>query len=90
MWVVKEHKRVYKSLKKAPEQVQVNYIAWKRIVELQGVQGLKGIKGFHDELLKGKLAGFRSSRLGVKWRVIYKKEKKDFTVYVIEVTPHEY
>lgn len=40
-------------------------------MELQGPQRLKLIKGFHDEALSGDWKGFRSSRLGIKWRVIY-------------------
>lgn len=90
MWTVREHLRVYKRLKGAPRQVQVNYIAWKRIVEMEGPVGLRLVKGFHDESLKGEWRGFRSSRLGIKWRVIYKVEKNEFIVYVVEVNPHEY
>ncbi len=90
MWRVREHRRVEKVLKKAPRQVQVNYVAWKRIVELEGPWGLKAIKGFHDEALKGEWQGFHSSRLGKQWRVIYCVEKDEFIVYVVEVNPHEY
>lgn len=90
MWTVWEHKRLGKVISKAPRQVQVNYIAWKRIVELQGPEGLKAIKGFHDEALKGKWLGFRSSRLNLQWRVIYCIEKEEFRIYVVELNPHEY
>lgn len=81
---------MYKVLKRAPKQVQANYIAWKRIVELQGPMGLRVVKGFHDEVLRGDWEGFRSSRLDLKWRAIYKIEKKQLVVYVIEVSSHVY
>ena len=90
MWSVFEKKSVKKALKKAPREVWLKYEAWKRIVELEGPNGLYYIKGFYDEALKGKWKGFRSSRLGKKWRVIYFIENDVFDVYVIEVTPHDY
>ncbi len=90
MWTVLEHKEVQKRIKKSPRQVQVNYVAWKRVVELQGPLGLRAVKGFHDEALKGEWLGFRSSRLSRQWRVIYKVEKVALTVFVVEVSPHEY
>lgn len=90
MYEVLEHRDVEKALSKAPIQVKKSYVAWKRIVELQGPHGLREIKGFHDETLKGRWLGFRSSRLNQKWRVIYKDEKQECTVYVIDVNPHVY
>jgi len=90
MWVVLEHREATKRLVRAPRQVQVNYHEWKRIVELQGPPGLRGIKGFRDEALRGEWFGFRSSRLDRKWRVIYKVEKERLVVYVVEINPHEY
>ncbi len=90
MWVVYEKKSVAKALKIVPDQVIVRYEAWKRIVELEGPMGLRNIKGFHDEALKGHWKGFRSSRLGIQWRVIYCREDKQLEVYVIEITPHKY
>jgi len=90
MWLVYEKKNLSKQLKKAPLSVLKHYELWKRIVELEGLQGLKAIKGYHDEALKGKWKGYRSSRLDRKWRVIYAAEKETFSVYVVEVNPHEY
>jgi addiction module RelE/StbE family toxin len=90
MYTVLEHRTVGKILKKAPVEIQKNYLAWKRIVELEGPQGLRFIKGFHDESLRGSWLGFRSSRLNRQWRVIYKVEKKELIVYVVEVNPHTY
>ncbi|OGQ22151.1 MAG: addiction module toxin [Deltaproteobacteria bacterium RIFCSPLOWO2_02_FULL_44_10] len=90
MYIVFEHKSVEKSLKKTPLEIRKNYLAWKRIIELEGPQGLRFIKGFHDEALKGEWQGFRSSRLNKQWRVIYKIDKEQLIVYVVEINPHTY
>ncbi len=90
MWQIFEKKTVQKTIKKAPKDVLKKYETWKRIVELSGPQGLKKIKGFHDEVLAGKWKGFRSSRLGLQWRVIYKFEKGLLEVYVFEINPYKY
>lgn len=90
MYTVSEHKDVSKTLKRGPVEIRQSYLAWKRIVELEGPQGLRLIKGFHDEALKGEWNGFRSSRLNRQWRVIYKIDKDQLIVYVVEVNPHTY
>lgn len=90
MYTLLEHKEVGKSLRKAPIQIQRNYLAWKRIVELDGPYGLRLIKGFRDEALKGEWKGFRSSRLSKRWRVIYRVDEDQLNVYVIEINPHKY
>ena len=90
MWQVYEKKTFSRTLKKIPQEVIKNYEVWKRIVELEGPKGLKLIKGFRDETLRGKWRGYRSSRLNKQWRVIYKHEKKLFEIFVIELTPHKY
>lgn len=92
MYNIREHKDVDKLLvkKRLPKQVMQKYIAWKRIVELQGPQDLNKIRGFNDEALEGEWMGFRSSRLSKKWRVIYKVEKRQPIVYVMEINPHKY
>lgn len=90
MWVVFENRSISKTLKKAPKEVIVRYEAWKRTVELLGPTGLKSIRGFRDESLKGDWKGFRSSRLNKQWRVIYKVEGKQFEVYVMDLSPHKY
>ena len=90
MWAILERKAVAKILKRAPRPVLVRYEAWKRIVELGGPQGLRLVKGFRDEALKGEWRGYRSSRLGRQWRVIYAIEGDRLQVYVVEVNPHEH
>jgi proteic killer suppression protein len=90
MWTIYEKKTVTKTLTRCPDEVLVRYEAWKRIVEVSGPVGLRNIKGFHDEALKGEWTGYRSSRLGIKWRVIYFIKNHELEVYVIDVNPHKY
>lgn len=90
MWDVFEKKSIQKVIKNAPNEVLGRYEAWKRIVEISGPQGLKNIRGFRDEALKGEWKGYRSSRLGIQWRVIYKINGEVLEVYVFEITPNKY
>jgi len=90
MWEIYEHRRVAKSLAAAPVEVQKRYEKWKDIVAISGPQGLHHIRGFNDEALSGKWKGFRSSRLNIQYRVIYRVEKDQVLVEVEKVTPHDY
>lgn len=90
MYTVWEYKDAVKTMKKMPLEIKRNYLAWKRIVELEGPSGLRLVKGFHDEALEGEWKGFRSSRLNRQWRVIYQVLKDEFMVCVIEINPHQY
>lgn len=73
-----------------PLEIKKRYEKWKDVVRISGPLGLRVIKGFHDEALKGKWAGHRSSRLGDKYRVIYRQEDDRLIVQVIDVTAHDY
>ena len=90
MWQIHEHRRVARSLAATPIEIQKRYEKWKDIVVISGPQGLRVIKGFHDESLSEKWAGYRSSRLNLQYRVIYKIEKDRVLVQVEDVTPHDY
>jgi len=90
MWEIYEKKTLLKGIRKAPKEVLKHYELWKRIVELEGPVGLKQIRGFRDEALKGEWKGCRSSRLTKQWRVIYCIEGHEYSVYVIDVNPHNY
>jgi addiction module RelE/StbE family toxin len=90
MYTIKEHKDVEKVLKKAPDGIKQKFIAWKRVIENDGPKGLRLIKGFHDEALKGEWKGCRSSRLSRKWRIIYRIDKEELVVYVVKVNVHKY
>ena len=90
MWDVYEHRNATRRLSKTPQEVLKRYEKWKDIVEVSGPEGLRLIKGFHDEALSGKWKGHRSSRLNQQYRVIYKVEAGKVYVLVMEVTPHDY
>ena len=90
MWEIYEHRRLSKVLSKLPDAVLKRYEKWKDIVRISGPQGLRAIKGFHDEALRGKWAGHRSSRLGQQYRVIYQVEAREIVVYVMDLTAHDY
>ena len=90
MWEIYEHNSLVKKLGKIPVPVLKRYEKWKDIVTISGAQGLRLIKGFHDEALRGQWQGFRSSRLGKQYRLIYKIEDKKLYVKVIDITPHDY
>ena len=90
MWSIYEKRWVQKAIKRAPKDIVKKYEAWKKIVELAGPLGLKLIKSFHDEALRGEWKGYRSSKLGIQGRIIYKVEKESFEIYVFEINPHDY
>ena len=90
MWEVYEHRRVDKQLGKLPLDVLKRYEKWKDIVKLSGPAGLRLIKGFRDEALRGDWNGHRSSRLNQQYRVIYRTESDRLLVEVVEVNPHDY
>ncbi len=90
MWEIYEHRRVPKSLSGLPVQVLQRYEKWKDIVRVSGPMGLRSIKGFRDEALRGKWKGHRSSRLSQQYRVIYQVEAHEIVVYVLDVTAHDY
>jgi len=81
---------VGKQLDAAPEEILKRYEKWKDIARISGPPGLRLIKGFHDEALGGKWQGYRSSRLGLQYRVIYRLFSKRSLFQVEHVTPHDY
>lgn len=90
MWHVLEHKRLSRNLGSLPVEVLKRYEKWKDIVRISGPAGLKAIRGFHDEALRGQWKGYRSSRLGQKYRVLYRIEAQKVLVKVVDLTPHDY
>ena len=90
MWAIYEHKRVTKSLSSAPLEVLKRYEKWKDIITVSGPMGLRKISGLRDESLSGNWKGYRSSRLNIQYRVMYKVEKDKVLVQVENVTPHDY
>lgn len=90
MWHIREHRTIDKICSKIPLAVLKKYELWKDIVFRHGPDKLREFPGFHDEKLKGERAGQRSSRLNLQYRVIYTVEHDIVTVYVLEITPHNY
>ncbi len=90
MWRIEEHASVDKQLTSAQAEIVKRYEKWKDIARISGPPGLRLIKGFHDEAFRGKLEGFRSSRLGLKFRVVYRVVAGEQLFQVTHVTPHEY
>lgn len=90
MWEIFEHKKAVKHIDSLPIEILKRYEKWKDIVSISGPEGLKNIKGFNDEALRGEWKGYRSSHLNIQYRVIYKVEGKQFFVYVIDVIAHDH
>jgi len=90
MWRIEEHRRIDKQVASIPNEVLKRYEKWKDIAFISGPQGLRLIRGFHDEALSGNCKGYRSSRLGMRWRVIYRVLPEELLLQVASITAHEY
>lgn len=90
MWQIAEHRRTEKQLDVVPPEILKRYEKWKDIAMISGPPGLRLIKGFHDEALHGEWQGYRSSRLGEKYRVIYRVIPRQSLFQVVHITPHDY
>ncbi len=90
MWRVVENRTVLKQLKKCPKKIREEYEGWKQILMLSGHKVFRGIVGYRDHALKGEWKGARSSYLNKQWRVIYRVDKKEVIVFVLEVNSHDY
>ena len=90
MWRIEEHRRIDKQIASVLNDILKRYEKWKDIVTISGPESLGLIRGFRDEALRGHRKGYRSSRLSLKYRVIYKIEATEILVKVIDVTAHDY
>ena len=90
MWEIYEHRRIDRRVQRIPTDILKRYEKWKDIVRVSGPAGLKLIKGFRDEALRGEWRGHRSSRLSIQYRVIYKVVADEVLVQVIDITAHDY
>lgn len=90
MWHIREHRDIIKVCAKLPLEVLKKYELWKSIVFRNGPEKLREFPGFNDEKLRGSRRGQRSSRLNLKYRVIYSVHREIVTVDVLEITPHKY
>ncbi len=90
MWRIEEHRRIDKQVDAVPNEVLKRYEKWKDIASISGPPCLRLIKGFDDEALSGRWKGYRSSRLGLHWRVIYRVIPEEMLFQVASITAHEY
>lgn len=90
MWSIEEHRRIGKQVKAIPKDILKRYEKWKDITTISGPPGLRLIKGFHDEALSGEWRGYRSSSVGLQWRVIYRIVAEDLLFQVASITAHDY
>ena len=83
---------VHKQLKRVPSHVAVKLLAWVEAVEVEGLEEVRKIPGFHDEQLHGKRSGQRSIRLSRAYRAIYEIKSQDEIEFVSveEVSKHDY
>jgi proteic killer suppression protein len=83
--------RAKNDLKKVPPYIAVKLQAWINNTEIQGLESVRKVPGWHDEPLHGKRKGQRSIRLSKSYRAIYaiKKANIEF-VSIEEVHKHGY
>ncbi len=79
-----------KQLDAAAREVLKRYEKWKDIAMISGPPGLRLIQGFHDEVLRGEWQGYRSSRLGLHYRVVYRVIPGQSLFQVEHITAHDY
>jgi addiction module RelE/StbE family toxin len=90
MWRIEEHRRLDKQCVAAPQEIRKRYEKWKDIATISGPLGLRQITGFNDEALSGTWKGFRSSRLGLQYRIIYRVVADVLLFQIESLTPHDY
>ncbi len=90
MWRIEEHRRIDKQVDSIPQEVLKRYEKWKDIASISGPPGLRLIIGLRDESLAGAWKGYRSSRLGAQWRVIYRVIPEELLFQVASITAHDY
>jgi proteic killer suppression protein len=85
-------RRAQKDLRLLPRYIIEALNAWIEDVELDGLENVRKIPGYHDEPLRGVRAGQRSIRLSKAYRAIYvlKSDKSVKFVSVEEVNKHDY
>ena len=57
---------------------------------ISGPNGLRLIKGFYDESLRGEIKSHSSSRPGFKYRVIYIIKESEIMEQVVNLAAHDY
>lgn len=90
MSYVVDERKILKTLSKLDKPIRAAYSAWKGIVTNLGLRGVRAVKGFHLEKLKGKRKGQYSCRLNRGYRVIFKKINNNLVIEVLEINKHAY
>lgn len=90
IWRLYESAQAVKILARAPRQVVIKYQFWANMLQTQGPEAVRKFPGFRDEALKGEWGGYRASRLNIQYRVIYRIEEREITVYVEKIDPRTY
>lgn len=90
MWRIYEGLKVRKALRRLPIEILKKYEKWKDVVAISGPTGLRALPGLRDEALKGVWFGYRSSRLNIQYRVIYRIVKDELHVEVVDINAHDY
>ncbi len=80
-----------KRLRRVPQFIAIKLAAWIEAVEVEGLESVRRIPGFHDEPLHGTRRGQRSIRLSKAYRAIYVIVGASPTlVRIEEVHKHDY
>jgi len=84
-------KSAQKDLRSVPLHLRRKFTTWVESVELEGLEEVMKIPGYHDHPLKGDRKGQRAISLNEKYRAVYeiKADKIEF-VEVQEVNKHDY
>ena len=90
MWKIYESKTVVKNIDNLPGHVLEKYEFWRGVVHVSGPEGVRKFPGFKDHGLKGVWLGHRSSYLNDAYRVIYRVEEGQISIYVVDVNHHDY
>ena len=85
MWTVVQHRKLRQQLGTLPPAVLERYAMWVDVVRQSGPEGLRLLPGVSDESLTVEWVGHRSSRLGIRYRVIYRIEREDIRVLVMKI-----
>lgn len=90
--IVHVSKQAQSDLLRVPEYIRKKMKFWISLVETEGLDQCRRIKGFHDEPLRGRRHGQRSIRLNQAYRAIYVISSGGSISFVSieEVHKHEY
>lgn len=84
--------RARKDLRQCPAHIVRKFMAWVGAVQSTGLEEVRKLPGYHDEVLKGQWSGYRSIRLNQAYRAIYAVQD-DGTIEFVRVdavNKHEY